>query len=238
MCQTFMRLLLFPHSAGQRTRLRDLRGLRPHQLTAAAVRREASLGVSSLTHPIWPLRLGGPAVSPSSPWAHTYLSCPLPVSGPFSCSDDGGWGCTPGGSGQGNHLESGTGQASALLWLGIGGGKGVEQASGSTPSITGRCELQAHLSSCSEVLVWSRLSHSLWGWDREALPWEVKPWAREAGGGFHGQGIPLKGRGCSASQPGSRLYLGDREVQMQEGTLGRMEGSEELGAGVLARWEG
>ena len=71
-----------------------------------------------------------------------------------------------------------------------------------------------------------------------ALPWEVEPWAREAGGGFHGQGIPLKRRGCSASQSGSRLYLGDREVQMKEGALGRMEGPEKLGAGVLARWEG
>ena len=95
MLQTLMRLLLFPHSTGQRTRCRDLRGLRSHQLTAAGVRREASLGISSLTHPIWPLRLGGPAVSPNSLWAHTYRSCPLAVSGPFSCSDDGGWGCTP-----------------------------------------------------------------------------------------------------------------------------------------------
>ena len=43
----------------------------------------------------------------------------------------------------------------------------MEQASGSTPPITGRCEPQAHLSRCSEVLVWSRFSHSLWGWDRE-----------------------------------------------------------------------
>ena len=74
-----------PRSAGQETRLRVLRSLRPSQLTVVEMRQEASLRV------------------PSPGW-HCWVPCPLghtrvrrvhsrPVRGPFSCSGEDDWGC-------------------------------------------------------------------------------------------------------------------------------------------------
>lgn len=58
----------FPHSAGQKTRLRVLRSLRPSQLTVVEMRQEASLRVPSPGWPCW---------VPCPLWTHTCPSCPL-----------------------------------------------------------------------------------------------------------------------------------------------------------------
>ena len=122
--------------------------------------------------------MSGPAVSPTSP---------LPVSGPFSCSDEEGWGACQGGSSQGKHLESGTGQARALIWHVMRGRKGEEQASGSALAIPGGPELQAHLTSWSEALITSGLCHPLWVWGREPSPGKGRL-------GQGRQGVAFKGK--------------------------------------------
>lgn len=85
---------------------------------------------------------------------------------PRPCSNDGGGVHTPPWL-QSRDLPGIRDRAGEPFSLACGvGGMGVGQASGSTPHHPGvRCELQAHLSSCCEVLVWSFLL-SAGGWSR------------------------------------------------------------------------
>lgn len=125
-------------SAGQETRLKVPRSLRPGQLTVVEMRQEASLRVSSLAQLIWPpprVALPGPLIP--------CPSCPLPVSRPFSCSGDDDWGCMS----RWHHMEGGT------IWA-------------QHRSITGSGELQFPLPGCSEAS--SALNFFiLLGWARE-----------------------------------------------------------------------